>query len=173
MVATGSPGASGVLPTTRAPFAPRIVCFTSAKGGSGKTILAASTAWVLMQAGRRVVVLDTDFSTRGLSLFLLEALTLSDPDSRPENCLADALLGNIPVDHIRPLVVVQKRGTFSIILPNSDFRQGGGCCRALCWNLLGAVSGRIRISDQAARSIGVSASFWLSVCHPSTLLMVI
>jgi hypothetical protein len=47
------------------------------------------------------------------------------------------------------------------------------CCRNLCWNLFGAVSGRIRITAQAARSIGVSASLWLSVCHPSTLRMVI
>src|SRR5215469_5824289 len=47
------------------------------------------------------------------------------------------------------------------------------CCRNLCWNWLGTVSGRTRILDQAARSIGVSASFWLSVCHPSILRMVI
>jgi hypothetical protein len=39
--------------------------------------------------------------------------------------------------------------------------------------LLGAVSGRTRILDQAARSSGVSESLWLSVCHPSTLRMVI
>jgi Tyrosine phosphatase family len=43
----------------------------------------------------------------------------------------------------------------------------------LCWNLFGAVSGRVRISDQAARSIDLSASFWVRVCHPSTLRMVI
>ena len=45
--------------------------------------------------------------------------------------------------------------------------------RNLCWNLIGAVSSRVRILGQAARSIGVSASFWVSVCHPSTLRMVI
>ncbi len=45
--------------------------------------------------------------------------------------------------------------------------------RDLCWNLFGAVSGWIRILDQAARSIGLSASFWVSVSHPSTLRMVI
>ena len=37
----------------------------------------------------------------------------------------------------------------------------------------GAVSGRMRIRGQAARSIGLSASFWFRVCHPSTLRMVI
>jgi hypothetical protein len=39
--------------------------------------------------------------------------------------------------------------------------------------LLGAVSGRTRILEQAARSGGVLASLWLSVCHPSTLRIVI
>lgn len=39
--------------------------------------------------------------------------------------------------------------------------------------LIGAISGRVRILGQAARSIGLSASFWVSVCHPWTLRMVI
>jgi hypothetical protein len=47
------------------------------------------------------------------------------------------------------------------------------CCRNRCWNLFGAASGYTRILDQAARSIGLSASFWVRVCHPSTLRMVI
>src|SRR5216683_1187218 len=37
----------------------------------------------------------------------------------------------------------------------------------------GAVSGRMRIRGQAARSIGLSASFWFRVCHPSTLRIAI
>ena len=37
----------------------------------------------------------------------------------------------------------------------------------------GAVSGRIRIRGQAARSNGLSASFWFRVCQPSTLRIVI
>src|SRR5215831_8761415 len=48
-----------------------------------------------------------------------------------------------------------------------------GCCRDLCWNLFSAVSGRARILDQAARSIGSSASLCVNVCHPSTLRMAI
>jgi len=48
-----------------------------------------------------------------------------------------------------------------------------GCRRDLCWNLIGAVSDRMRIRGQAARSIGLSASFWVRLCHPSTLRMVI
>jgi len=49
----------------------------------------------------------------------------------------------------------------------------GGCRRDLCWNLIGAVSSRVRILGQAAKSIGLSASFWFKVCHPSTLRIVI
>ena len=103
-----------------------VLCFVSAKGGSGKTILAATTASILINAGQRVVTIDTDFSTRGLSLYLLDSLTNSrNLDIRPENCLADSLLGNIPFDRIAPLVLPQKKGDFNIILPNSDFRRGG------------------------------------------------
>ena len=39
--------------------------------------------------------------------------------------------------------------------------------------LIGALSGRVRILGQAARSIGLSASFWVRVCQLSTLRMVI
>ena len=39
--------------------------------------------------------------------------------------------------------------------------------------LIGAISSRVRILGQAARSIGLSASFWVRVCQPSTLRIVI
>jgi NAD(P)-dependent dehydrogenase (short-subunit alcohol dehydrogenase family) len=47
------------------------------------------------------------------------------------------------------------------------------CRREFGWNLFGVASGRARILDQAARSIGLSASCWVRVCHPSTLRMTI
>jgi hypothetical protein len=40
-------------------------------------------------------------------------------------------------------------------------------------DLIGAVSDWMRIRGQAARSIGLSASFWVRLCHPSTLRIVI
>jgi hypothetical protein len=52
-------------------------------------------------------------------------------------------------------------------------RQFARCRRYLCWNLFSAVSGRTRILDQAARSIGSLTSLCVNVCHPSTLRMVI
>jgi len=47
------------------------------------------------------------------------------------------------------------------------------CRRDLCWNLTGAVSDWMRIGGQAARSIGLSASLGVRLCHPSTLRIVI
>ncbi len=103
----------------------KVLCFVSAKGGSGKTVLAATCASLLIESGKSVLVVDTDFSTRGLSLFLLDTLSFSDPDAKPENCLADILLQTVPLERIAPLVVAQKKGTFHILLPNRDFRRGG------------------------------------------------
>jgi hypothetical protein len=44
---------------------------------------------------------------------------------------------------------------------------------AVCVGIDCAFSGWLRILDQAARSIGFSVSFWVRVCHPSTLRIVI
>jgi hypothetical protein len=44
---------------------------------------------------------------------------------------------------------------------------------AVCVGIDCAFSGWRRILDQAARSIGLSVSFWVRVCHPSTLRIVI
>src|SRR5207248_11222945 len=54
----------------------------------------------------------------------------------------------------------------------ADTRKAFGCRRDLRWNLI-PVSDRRRIRGQAARSIGLSASFWVRLCHPSTLRIVI
>lgn len=50
--------------------APRIVFF-SIKGGVGRSTALAATAWSLAQAGKRVLVLDLDLESPGLSLALL------------------------------------------------------------------------------------------------------
>jgi len=54
------------------------------------------------------------------------------------------------------------------------WRQVGPGAVAMCVGIgVGAISGWMRILDQAARSIDSSASFWVRVCQPSTLRMVI
>ena len=45
--------------------------------------------------------------------------------------------------------------------------------RPISKRLIGVVSDWMRIRGQAARSIGLSASFWVRLCHPSTLRIVI
>jgi cellulose biosynthesis protein BcsQ len=48
-----------------------VICLASAKGGSGKTLLAATFGTVLASLGKRVLLIDTDASTNGLSLLHL------------------------------------------------------------------------------------------------------
>ena len=52
--------------------APRVVFF-SIKGGVGRSTALAATAWALAQAGKRVLVLDLDLESPGLSTALLPA----------------------------------------------------------------------------------------------------
>jgi len=49
----------------------RIVCFASAKGGSGKTVICASLAKFLSSLGKRVLLIDMDAATNGLTLLYL------------------------------------------------------------------------------------------------------
>lgn len=48
-----------------------IISVVSGKGGAGKTIIAASLGYALLRAGHRVLLIDADRGTDGLSLFLL------------------------------------------------------------------------------------------------------
>jgi hypothetical protein len=59
---------SHIVPETHG--APRIVFF-SIKGGVGRSTALAATAWQLAQAGKRVLVLDLDLESPGLSSALL------------------------------------------------------------------------------------------------------
>jgi len=104
----------------------RVFCVVSAKGVSGKTILTASLAALLTDSDKTVLVIDTDFSTRGLSLYLLDTLTQGNSLSiQPESGLADSIMQRIDPSRITPLTVQNPRGEFHIILPNGDFRKGG------------------------------------------------
>jgi len=48
-----------------------IIAIASGKGGTGKTLFAASLGYALIAAGHKVLMLDSDVGTDGLSLFLL------------------------------------------------------------------------------------------------------
>jgi cellulose biosynthesis protein BcsQ len=48
-----------------------IIAFASGKGGTGKTLMVSCLAYALVRAGQRVLVIDGDPATDGISLFLL------------------------------------------------------------------------------------------------------
>ena len=52
----------------------KVYSFISAKGGSGKTILTATISDFLAKLGKKVLIIDADGSTNGLSLFYLNDL---------------------------------------------------------------------------------------------------
>jgi cellulose biosynthesis protein BcsQ len=61
----------------------RVICTASAKGGTGKTTLTAAFGTVLAAIGKRVLLIDTDAATNGLSLFYLHKVV--DRDLRNDN----------------------------------------------------------------------------------------
>jgi cellulose biosynthesis protein BcsQ len=50
----------------------KVICFASAKGGSGKTVTTASIGAFLVAIGKKVLLIDTDASTNGLTLLYLK-----------------------------------------------------------------------------------------------------
>ncbi len=77
--------------------APRIA-FYSIKGGVGRSTALAVTAWWLAQAGKRVLVLDLDLESPGLSSSLLP------PDRQPAYGIADWLVEDL-VDNANDLLL--------------------------------------------------------------------
>lgn len=56
----------------------KIICMASAKGGSGKTTLTATFASFLATLGKKVLMIDTDAATNGLTLFYLKEVQLQN-----------------------------------------------------------------------------------------------
>jgi MinD-like ATPase involved in chromosome partitioning or flagellar assembly len=69
-----------------------IISVASGKGGTGKTIILASLGYALQVSGHRVLFIDSDTATDGLSLFVLGPRGKDVKSSiRPENTLSDYL----------------------------------------------------------------------------------
>ncbi len=77
---------SYIAPETK--FIPRIVFF-SIKGGVGRSTALAATSWSLAQAGNRVLVLDLDLESPGLSSALLP------PERQPMYGITDWLVEDL------------------------------------------------------------------------------
>jgi MinD-like ATPase involved in chromosome partitioning or flagellar assembly len=73
----------------------KVFCMASAKGGSGKTSLCATFATFLAQLGRKVLLVDSDFATSGLTLLYLKEVKVQSElirsKARPAAGLADAI----------------------------------------------------------------------------------
>lgn len=65
------------------------IVFFSIKGGVGRSTALAATAWQLAQAGKRVLVLDLDLESPGLSSALLP------PDRQPKYGITDWLIEDL------------------------------------------------------------------------------
>jgi MinD-like ATPase involved in chromosome partitioning or flagellar assembly len=73
MVNAPTSASQGEAPTVSFPTSEgtEIICVASGKGGTGKTSILTSLGYALQVSGHRVLFLDTDTATDGLSLFLL------------------------------------------------------------------------------------------------------
>jgi cellulose biosynthesis protein BcsQ len=105
----------------------KVYTFVSGKGGVGKTVITATTAFLLIKAGQRAVVVDCDFATRGLSLYLLgrEIYDGSHLELSRDNCLADVLLQGGKPSEIRPRQVHRGSEIYNIVFSNYDVWRGG------------------------------------------------
>ena len=89
--------------------APRIVFF-SIKGGVGRSTALAATAWWLAQAGKRVLVLDLDLESPGLSSSLLP------PERQPMYGITDWLVEDL---------VDNADAVFDSLIATSDLSHDG------------------------------------------------
>jgi hypothetical protein len=93
---------------------PRVVFF-SIKGGVGRSSALAATAWALAEQGKRVLVLDLDLESPGLSSSLLPS------DRRPSKGIADWLVedlvnnGDTVLDDMVAESALSRDGEISIV----------------------------------------------------------
>lgn len=94
--------------------APRIVFF-SIKGGVGRSTALAATAWQLAQEGKRVLVLDLDLESPGLSSALLPT------DRQPKYGITDWLIedlldnGDTVLDSLKATSNLSHDGVISVV----------------------------------------------------------
>jgi len=63
----------------------KIICMASAKGGTGKTVLTATFGTFLAALGKKVLLIDTDAATNGLTLLHLKEVALQNEYAIAEN----------------------------------------------------------------------------------------
>ena len=63
----------------------RVYCLASAKGGSGKTVICASFASFLAELGKKVLVIDMDATTYGMTLLYLNEVNAHKEEKTSED----------------------------------------------------------------------------------------
>ena len=104
-----------------------VLAIVSGKGGPGKTVMAASFAYALKKSGKKVLVIDTDFRTRGMSYYLIGDLAEQPHlDIKKESSMKDILVRGIPVEKVRPAVLQRAEGLeYDILLADRALHAGG------------------------------------------------
>ena len=84
----------------------KVYTLASSKGGSGKTILCASFAAFLANIGKKVLMLDVDFSTNGLTLLYLNEVKAHKDNFIQDNntTIPQGLISNDKFDWNRDIV---------------------------------------------------------------------
>jgi MinD-like ATPase involved in chromosome partitioning or flagellar assembly len=96
--------------TSSDPRKTEVICICSGKGGVGKTLLSACLGYALTRAGLRVLMIDGDLATDGLSLFLLGPKGSEQVDSfSPSNTFAGALASYHPAEDAEQQIDYQVR----------------------------------------------------------------
>jgi cellulose biosynthesis protein BcsQ len=104
----------------------KVLTVVSPKGGTGKTVIAASIAYLLLKSNERVLIIDADFSTRGLSLFTLGSiLQTSDFYVRKEQCLAEYVLSDEYPEEVTPRLINRYGIEYHMILSNESLWSSG------------------------------------------------
>lgn len=82
---------------------PNVISFVSGKGGTGKSIISASVGALLANCGLKVLLIDTDFFTRGLSYFLI-----SDEPYRANVGLNDYIREKVTIENLKLIRIPEK-----------------------------------------------------------------
>jgi len=94
---------------------PKIITFISGKGGAGKTALVANLGTYVAEAKYKVLLIDWDFFTRGLSYYILEGM-----ESISEN---SGLLEAFEQKNIENLSPYNLKDNLDILVPSINTRR--------------------------------------------------
>ena len=95
----------------------KVICFASAKGGTGKTVLSASFAEFLGTLDKKVLLVDTDASTNGMTLFYLGDLIEKRKLAQKERMTTYGVFEIIPKDEVYGQPTPMRVGTNVDLIP--------------------------------------------------------